>query len=498
MDVQSIVISILTSLITGGFILVLVEIGNRRNRENDRYEQKMSPFMHKLSAFFRFLSWSSRNIGYQNDINSCERTFRASISSIATYGDKIIVSGGDYEIDYFNAKELYQINNKINNIWYWYDNIQFNRLHWTSNSHTNEFIKKELREINILYCDLLFDIDLIAKVSGEFYTDIYQPIEYETFRHEMYMKIYNKQTWIVGVFVLCVLFLLCLMLFVRPQIWFMRLSTLMVVIMLLVSLLMLATNIKKQIRWWSRLKTYIRKILDIKSKTMIKQFIINIGVTFSFILSKIVYVGLLFSIWAILSIDVAIIPRIPCNLSSVTIDGLNKLCSTLAYSYITGFIMYCFVVKLPIVIKKRRLAPFLKSKISHIGDLILKMSCEFRSDSTIQINEIDKIMSSINVDKWKETCILPEHSMRRNVTEAFFYDFSVLIKEINNLICSYNLYLSKTQLLLLEELRSVQTDMQIDKEIGEKNGYIFSDFFYEKVLVPNYQKMLEIYNKLIK
>jgi hypothetical protein len=239
-------------------------------------------------------------------------------------------------------------------------------------------------------------------------------------------------------------------------------------------------------------------MLDIKSKTMIKQFIINIGVMFSFILSKIVYVGLFFSIWAILSIDVSIIPRIPCNLSSVTIDGLNKLCSTLAYSYITGFIMYCFVVKLPFVINKRRLAPFLKSKISHIGDLILKMSCEFRSDSTIQINEIDKIMSSINVDKWKETCTLPEHSMRRNVTEAFFYDFSVLIEEINNLICSYNLYLSKTQLLLLEELRSVQTDMQMDKEIGEKYGYIFSDFFYEKVLVPNYRKMLEIYNKLIK
>lgn len=498
MDVQSIVISILTSLITGGFILVLVEIGNRRNRENDRYEQKMSPFMHKLSAFFRFLSWSSSNIRYQNDINSCERKLKASINSIAIYGGKIIVSGGDYEIEHFNAKELYQINNEINNIWYWYDKIQSNRLRWNSNSHTNEFIKKELREINILYSHLPFDINLIAKVSGDFYTDIYQPIEAEPFRHEMYIKIYNKQTLLIGIFVCFVLFLLCLMLFVIPSIWFMQLSTILVVLMLFVSLLILAIDTKKQITWWNSLENYIRKMLDIKSITMIKQFRINIGVMFSFILSKIVYVGLFFSIWAILSIDVAIIPRIPCNLSSVTIDGLNKLCSTLAYSYITGFIMYCFVVKLPFVINKRRLAPFLKSKISHIGDLMLKMSCEFRSDSSIQINEIDKIMSSINVDKWKETCTLPEHSMRRNVTEAFFYDFSVLIEEINNLICSYNLYLSKTQLLLLEELRSVQTDMQMDKEIGEKYGYIYSDFFYEKVLVPNYRKMLEIYNKLIK
>lgn len=36
--VQNIAIPILTSIITGGFVLVFVEIDNRKNRENDRKE----------------------------------------------------------------------------------------------------------------------------------------------------------------------------------------------------------------------------------------------------------------------------------------------------------------------------------------------------------------------------------------------------------------------------------------------------------------------------
>lgn len=38
------VLSILTSIITGGFVLVYVEIGNRINRENDRCETLITPF----------------------------------------------------------------------------------------------------------------------------------------------------------------------------------------------------------------------------------------------------------------------------------------------------------------------------------------------------------------------------------------------------------------------------------------------------------------------
>lgn len=47
-DVLPIALAILTSIITGGFVLVFVEIGNRKNRENDKHDQIMAPFMQVL------------------------------------------------------------------------------------------------------------------------------------------------------------------------------------------------------------------------------------------------------------------------------------------------------------------------------------------------------------------------------------------------------------------------------------------------------------------
>lgn len=66
-DVLPFALAILTSIITGGFVLVFVEIGNRKNRENDKHDQIMAPFMHKLSAYFRYISWSSSHIIYPGD-----------------------------------------------------------------------------------------------------------------------------------------------------------------------------------------------------------------------------------------------------------------------------------------------------------------------------------------------------------------------------------------------------------------------------------------------
>ena len=49
------VITILTAIITGGFVLILVENGNRKNRDNDRYDYCITPFMLKFSAYLRYI-----------------------------------------------------------------------------------------------------------------------------------------------------------------------------------------------------------------------------------------------------------------------------------------------------------------------------------------------------------------------------------------------------------------------------------------------------------
>lgn len=105
-EVQPIALAIMTSIITGGFVLVFVEIGNRKNRENERNDRIMNPFLHKLSAYFRFMGWCEWQIIYPNDIDENEKEFKILVNLMALEGNKLTMSGGDYGIDDFTAKQL--------------------------------------------------------------------------------------------------------------------------------------------------------------------------------------------------------------------------------------------------------------------------------------------------------------------------------------------------------------------------------------------------------
>jgi hypothetical protein len=111
-------VAILTAIVTGGFVLVFVEIGNRKNRENDNYRQLMSPFLKKLSAYFRYVNWMNNRIIYPKDKNANEQEFHYILNKMAKYGSRLIVSGGDYSVRSFSAKKLSEICYEINNIWY--------------------------------------------------------------------------------------------------------------------------------------------------------------------------------------------------------------------------------------------------------------------------------------------------------------------------------------------------------------------------------------------
>lgn len=103
------------------------------------------------------------------------------IGAIARYGGMSITSGGDYGINYFTASKLNEIALDINNIWYWHDKMKPCNMTLDSSMPDGEFISKELKGINPVYLQNEQNIDLIAKVSGDFYMDVYQPIEVTTY-----------------------------------------------------------------------------------------------------------------------------------------------------------------------------------------------------------------------------------------------------------------------------------------------------------------------------
>ena len=260
-EIFHLIVSMLSSIITGGFVLVFVEIGNRKNRENDRYDVLMNPFMHKLSAYFRFVSWFMHNIIYPDDLNDKEKEFKKLVEKIGKNGWKAIMSGGDYPIDSFTPESLQEIANEINNIWYWHDKMKPCRLIWKEdNIGKDDFLAKELSEINPTYLSMPYNVNLLSKVSGDFFVDIYQPIEYETYKHMAYIKHYRRQTVFVLFAVFIVLLILSLLLFLQMPVILMQLSTLFVVLLLFVSLLILGFDIKTQIIWFNRINMCFQKL----------------------------------------------------------------------------------------------------------------------------------------------------------------------------------------------------------------------------------------------
>lgn len=257
LETYSTALSILTAVITGGFIIVYIELGNRKNRLHDSYVQTMTPFYKKISAYFRFLSWSQGQLMYSKEQNAYEDNFKELINRYARYGSMLIMSGGDFPVHQFTAKELDEIASDINNVWYWHDKMHPCNMQWGHEDNTiRDNINKELNKINPLYLSLDHNVDLISTVSSDFYSDIYQQVEYEIYKYEAYNYVLHIQTRIVTVGIILALLLLSLMLFIIIPACVLKCSTLTIILLLFLCLLSLGFDMRKQVAWLN----YIRDL----------------------------------------------------------------------------------------------------------------------------------------------------------------------------------------------------------------------------------------------
>lgn len=223
--------------------------------------------MHKLSSYFRYVGWTSHPIIYPKELEEKEKSFRSLVESMARHGHKLTMSGGDYSVDEFTAKELNDIALDINNIWYCHDKMRPCQLKWDKSfDHDNDLVRRELQAINPAYLAETQDINLLAKVSGDFYVYHYQYVEYETYRYEVYKKHYNRLSALVLAFFVFVLLLLSLMLFVHLPVLLLQLSTVFVVLMLTMSLFLLAVDVKVQLRWRNNVHAFFHRTRRRKRK----------------------------------------------------------------------------------------------------------------------------------------------------------------------------------------------------------------------------------------
>lgn len=262
-------LAILSAVITGGFVLIYVELSNKKTRETDNYEQLMRPFMHKLSSYFRFVSWSKTKIKIPKDkLSDGDREFKDILNQLASYGGRIIVSGGDYRVNSFSAKQLYKISaNMINHLWYLTQHKHRCRPQWDSARDFNdEFIKKELEEINPKYKNLPLTLENFIKVSAEFHVEIYQKVEDDTHIHETRMWLLKHHTRFVTFSFICALLLLGIMLLFQLPAWFIQTSTIMVLLLLTICLFLVGLDYSSQIKFYKKLYKLIHVKIICRNK----------------------------------------------------------------------------------------------------------------------------------------------------------------------------------------------------------------------------------------
>ena len=137
-----------------------------------------------------------------------------------------------------------------------------------------DFGAKELKEISPNYLSCKYDVNLIGKISADFYSDFYQMVEYETYKHEANVKHYKRQTVFVAMSVACVFAVLIAMLFESLPIRIMQAAGVLVLLLLALCLLLLGVETRTQIRWCNqcrdivhastkKIKSGIRKIKNI-------------------------------------------------------------------------------------------------------------------------------------------------------------------------------------------------------------------------------------------
>lgn len=190
----SIIISILATLLTGGFLMIFIESQKVAGSVTDRFHFVLNPFFCSFSSYVKFIS-SFRTCFTFKVTKDSEyiKSLKDNVEKIGRLGGQSIVSGQDFPADHFTAKELDSICRTINNIWYLIDGkqncidkyLEFDSHHAEMFSqHTKEY----LEGISPKYKGRPLTKDMLAKVSGDFFVDIYQPIQDVLFQYEFWQK----------------------------------------------------------------------------------------------------------------------------------------------------------------------------------------------------------------------------------------------------------------------------------------------------------------------
>ena len=193
-----IAVDLLSTLLTGGFLLFFIETMHIESDVKQRFKSIMSPFYHKLSEMTVFVDYMRYSIIFPH--NRLFDNLKNDIEFISKAGIVPRTSGRD--IPYMNSKELESLCETFNNIWYQLDRYpELRRDIVVEDGVGLDTAAAALCDVYPKYINKKIDIDTLQDATGAFYVDYWQPVEHCTSNYEYW----ESESKITRILIFCAL-----------------------------------------------------------------------------------------------------------------------------------------------------------------------------------------------------------------------------------------------------------------------------------------------------
>lgn len=179
-DKIDLIISILIAILTGGVIILLIELLHLHSVITDRYYSMIKPFIHKLTNYIRYTYWVDNAIIYKDKEQEYVMRLQSLVHTIKNYASDDILQGKDLLILELEPQQITTLCESINNIWYFLcEKHNYVRPYLDIDNYALQISqgtrKKALKRIMPEYAEQEFSLDQLADVSGEFYSGFFCP-----------------------------------------------------------------------------------------------------------------------------------------------------------------------------------------------------------------------------------------------------------------------------------------------------------------------------------
>lgn len=197
----SLAVTILTTMIIGGCLIILVENQHVKGEITSRYHNIMRPFYHKLALYAKFAQQCMFALeAVDNEGKRYKQILQDKTKELSRLAADAIISGKD--TPYLKPKELNDICENINVLWYIFDR---NPEMYSHLRFSNRILIDEVRSALVAYDRNLskekIDLYIFPKVSGNFYVKEWQPIDNIPYSYQFFeQKNDSCNQWLCGSF----------------------------------------------------------------------------------------------------------------------------------------------------------------------------------------------------------------------------------------------------------------------------------------------------------